>query len=852
MGRKTLILIGAITIFLLFYTQLIGAFDEKVVSPWLSKLKYDWIAWLLMVLIEIVILQFIILLRDEQKVNDFTMATSSFLLAIYIYHRCFSDRYKFYSASWAPELKYADFVLLLLMGIFILGILDRMKRKEDPIFEDDPFGVDAPISTSSKDLFGRTVFAIRMAKKIQSKLDNSYLGSLAIGITGNWGSGKTSFLNLIKSSIDERGRIIMDFNPWRSSTPAKIITDFFDQLTSELIKYDPKLSREMSAYAEKLTEIEDGWVAESVKAGADFVFGGNIDGVNYDEINNSLAGIEKQIIIFIDDLDRLENREIMEVLKVIRNTASFVNLVYVVAYDRAYVIEGLGKLNSHRCEQYLEKIFQYEFALPEVAPYVIRNTLRLMLKESFKGRGKDGFIDASVDYTNTSSVNFTDRMVTTPRAVIRLTNAIDFEIYDVIREVSFIDFYLVQLMKLAYFKVYQILAVHNDIFFVNEKGKLRLRELGETDSNFDDIGMLLFENNEKKIKDDGAGDETWFEFYLKDVLKLSKLERDLLIDLMASLLIEKDFRINSDRADYKSFLYQVNFPKYFMISSFELEISYREFEDARTGELDAYLEKVRTWVADPNKKSELERRFAAITEFDNVDEWKNHISALIEIAKADIAHKGVYAMNYKQLVETFAYPATKFKQDDFFGNEENYKKYIENFFASAESPYILEAYVLMAAIAGTSGFPMTTKEIEDQLFMYFNKYCSDNEVITQEFRSLHQAVIRKTDTIDKSYPRQERAEKLFKEYFIKNLTACDLGGFIEKYFDPNDSYYQFADEWVNNIFGSREKLIEHVKSSNKIDKESACFKEFMEFNDAVTVSKYPAIKYVLPHLKKDI
>ena len=66
----------------------------------------------------------------------------------------------------------------------------------------------------------------------------------------------------------------------------------------------------------------------------------------------------KPFAIFIDDLDRLEGNELFEVLRLIRITANFRNVVFIVAYDRDYICNVLNESkNIKRAEEYIQKIF---------------------------------------------------------------------------------------------------------------------------------------------------------------------------------------------------------------------------------------------------------------------------------------------------------------------------------------------------------------------------------------------------------------------------------------------------------------------------------------------------------------
>lgn len=60
------------------------------------------------------------------------------------------------------------------------------------------FDADKPIQVNSQDLLGRSRFAESIAKAIVGqKGDDSHV----IGLYGQWGSGKTSTLNMVSETI---------------------------------------------------------------------------------------------------------------------------------------------------------------------------------------------------------------------------------------------------------------------------------------------------------------------------------------------------------------------------------------------------------------------------------------------------------------------------------------------------------------------------------------------------------------------------------------------------------------------------------------------------------------------------
>lgn len=78
------------------------------------------------------------------------------------------------------------------------------------------FYSEKPIISKNEDLLEREKVANDLAKEIESydKKD-----SLTIGIVSKWGSGKTSFINMVLENFEENDDyIIIKFNPWNISS----------------------------------------------------------------------------------------------------------------------------------------------------------------------------------------------------------------------------------------------------------------------------------------------------------------------------------------------------------------------------------------------------------------------------------------------------------------------------------------------------------------------------------------------------------------------------------------------------------------------------------------------------------
>ena len=102
--------------------------------------------------------------------------------------------------------------------------------------------IDNPITSSKQDELGRTHVAKDFAKNI-TKLDAKE--GLVVGILGAWGSGKSSFVNLMREEFASKPKLtIIDFNPWMFSGSQQLVDSFFREISAELrIKDENKFGR---------------------------------------------------------------------------------------------------------------------------------------------------------------------------------------------------------------------------------------------------------------------------------------------------------------------------------------------------------------------------------------------------------------------------------------------------------------------------------------------------------------------------------------------------------------------------------------------------------------------------------
>ena len=235
-----------------------------------------------------------------------------------------------------------------------------------------PLPGDNPIEDPAKDVLERSARAADFARQVL-ELDASH--GTTVGVFGPWGSGKTSFVNLARMTFEEKGALVLDFNPWLFSGAEQLIERFFAELsasmgmTDELKdigdafgKYGAALNAVAGVASALLAVPQIGAIVTKLTEAASSASQPKSVDTLRRTLANKLQKHDKRIVVVLDDIDRLSAPEIREVFKLVRLTASFPNLIYIVACDRLRVEQALGEQAPGLSgRDYLQKIIQWSF-----------------------------------------------------------------------------------------------------------------------------------------------------------------------------------------------------------------------------------------------------------------------------------------------------------------------------------------------------------------------------------------------------------------------------------------------------------------------------------------------------------
>ncbi|WP_407564094.1 P-loop NTPase fold protein [Streptomyces sp. 184] len=257
------------------------------------------------------------------------------------------------------------------------------------------FAGDDPILTAEDDLLNRSRLATAIADEAQAL--NAKRGAV-VAITGKWGTGKTSLLNLTANILREQDSVeVVEFNPWYFSGTDHLIRFFFDEMAMQLSGSRNRKERLKTAtaiiadkfnrYSASLSPLKFMPGAATLLDAAQKTSEGISQALSTSiheqriEISEALNRLDGRIILLIDDIDRLNRQEIRDLFRLVRLNGSFPNVVYLLCFDRKMVESALSEEGLNGAA-YLEKIVKTSVEVPPAADEALASALRTGIQEA--------------------------------------------------------------------------------------------------------------------------------------------------------------------------------------------------------------------------------------------------------------------------------------------------------------------------------------------------------------------------------------------------------------------------------------------------------------------------------------
>lgn len=369
--------------------------------------------------------------------------------------------------------------------------------------------IDVPRRHDQEDLFGIKVYQDALIKYI--KLTDT---PITIALQGEWGSGKTSLMNLLRwnlCEVDKAPYYPVWINTWQYSlmkTPQQAIISILEGIVNQIGALNPNAQRNESMKKIGGLFKKMATVGAKVAVGVAGIDSGVVDDIVGNDnaqsdinqlkeeigklINEALANDPSKIgfTFYIDDLDRIDPPVAVEILELLKNIFDLEKCVFILAIDYDVVIKGLkpkfGELtdkNEREFRSFFDKIIQLPFSMPVASYNVDAFLVDALSKIEFFS--KNELSDAQLAETLSEVARLS--VGSNPRSLKRLTNTLS--LISIINaeksaesgantQNKTLNFSLV-CMQIAYPYIYNQLTEEPDFKQWNERiaSKLKLRHL---------------------------------------------------------------------------------------------------------------------------------------------------------------------------------------------------------------------------------------------------------------------------------------------------------------------------------------------------------------------------------------
>ena len=726
------------------------------------------------------------------------------VFVLWFYYRIISDKFELYSFTTISILKYFDIIAVYAFCNFVI-LFRRFckKQRNKPIEFRDGFIRDVPIDNEKDDDFKRKKFARAAVDKILRT--DTTKEAFSYGIVSSWGMGKTSFMNLMKKWIDQEYSdkcIVVDFNPWLYSRDANIVELFFDELNKVLRQYDSRLANSFINYSKALSAIG---TTETKIASAFIDLIGRRSSLDekINTIRDFVRNIKKRIVIFVDDIDRLEPNEIMDVLKLVRNVSNFPNMYFVVAYDKEYLLECLKDKMSTKASDFTEKIFNTEFYLP------------LCVKDTLKGY-IEKYVSSDVSVEEKKELheviyktifdNSDKDSISTVRDVKRICNAFNTSYSQLKDEVNVCDLFALEILKNKYPTIYAILD------------KDRKYVLEQTHNRY----ILYDKEKERTIDFDDLFIDNPFNYDLKkyiidnkDGLHIKESDIKKIENLLNILFPNQPVSADEKRINNIYYTY-----RYFNVSLLESDISDIDFAKVLSYDIDDIKPILKEWTeSKPIALSAKLEKIHSLTK----DEQKKHLHLLLYL---------ISIMPHSQNPTIIPYPYTAitnkmnelgtFNDDKKLSNDD--KQFIKE--VLCENGYSIGLGNYLSSIsfeANQWDYPLPKEVLNEVRNVVFNDcikhYSDDMRTVLQGFNLTKETYLEKGKTWFRLIPANN---SLMKEYAISHFSD-----FIKHSIRQNtysDKEYRYN---IQNL--PWESLDDYISFIKSIEPKTPIIDEYLAF-----------------------
>lgn len=675
---------------------------------------------------------------------------------------------------------------------------------------------DSAIKKKEDDLLERYDFASELVRGLLGSFVTGQ-DSIAVGLNGEWGAGKSSILEFveteigIQTEIEPYSNIVFRFNPWLFAGQTDLQRVFLTQLGVHLGTINPQLKKLgedivlISSIIEITNVLNPDLISRKLIGSGTKIVQKIAKKIGSEpslqalkkRIDDALESSSIKVFVIIDDIDRLIPSEIANIFRLVNLNANFKNTFFFLAYDKSIVMQALTSEFHLKGEQFLEKIIQLDYAIPKLSPELLHELFFNNFNKLAVTQGKKVDKREIGRIWNVGLKDYFSNL----RHIYRFFNALEIRLPIIREDVNIIDFTVIEAIRIFNSNAYEWIYQNRE--------------------------NLIYQNNNIPLLDEKK--ESLLDFLKKDK-KLSECETTvLLINSLFYAIHLSEMSFSNEKLDKEKLEREKRIVhKDFFDHYFSFKLSRSNIPES----------KVLRFI-----KSENEGRNSILEEYKN-GKLSVFLKRVFFSLPSDDTFKGIqkYILNYADKEELNLIREDEFSFDGLFivvsflndiGNKFGYENYLEEILASNDSysRFYLKGF-LRNRVNGSSNieparyFPKELIDANSErilasfknaLLIFSDKLLSspldyEISIISNLLRLLHEEEI---DLYEQKVKEFLGDIELTVLLFMCSVTVLNGGGKVsysiqnEKYILPNLTIEQFDD-----VLGEADLENYHGKNKN--------------------------------------
>ncbi|MFK0073521.1 P-loop NTPase fold protein [Arthrobacter woluwensis] len=288
--------------------------------------------------------------------------------------------------------------------------------------------------------------------------------SRVVGLTGEWGSGKTWLLDQIVRNLNMRRR---HFNPWLFTDEIGLFNGFASLLLEDIQnkKARKNIAKVLEFIGPGLKGLSFDLSGLAAKAAEDLARLGDPAAIRSRIQKEFPTGLETKLVI-IDDIDRLTPSELIVLLKLLRLVGDIPGFIYLLAYDEEALVRLLAQTEVaggtvQGARRYLEKFVEVRIPMPPIGASAKREVILPALLEA--GRRAHRHFDVEKSELEATLVKFIFPHLNSMRSIERFLEAVDALPFEMRGEISFHDWVVVSFLRTQEPGSLLVMLNHSDI-----------------------------------------------------------------------------------------------------------------------------------------------------------------------------------------------------------------------------------------------------------------------------------------------------------------------------------------------------------------------------------------------------